>query len=333
MRNSTILGTGFYVPPKVVTNDDLAKIMDTTDEWIQERSGIKQRHYVEDGVGPSDLAKEASEQAIADAGMTCDDIQMIVFATNNADFAVPGSGCILQSKMPFGTIPAFDVRGACSGFVYSMAIADQFIKTGFYDRILVVGAEVYSLGLDFSKKGRNFTVLFGDGAGAVVMGPAEGDGQGLLGFTLHAQGEHYDKLWMPAPYGGKLGRITHEMIDNGEHFPRMDGQFIFRNAIPRFCEAINEVLESTGHKIEDLDLFIPHQANGRITSMVARKMGLPDEKVVSNIHKYGNTTAATIPICIHEAREEGRLKKGDLLCAAAFGAGLSWGSFLMRWTL
>ncbi|MDD5288304.1 MAG: ketoacyl-ACP synthase III [Dehalococcoidales bacterium] len=331
MRRSTIIGTGFYVPPAIWTNDDLTKLMDTSDEWIQERTGIKQRHIADDGIGAADLAKIAAERAIADAGMTNQDIDMIIFATLNPDVFFPGSGCVLQSKMSFGTIPALDIRQQCTGFVYAVAVADRFIRTGWCNHILVIGAEVHSTGLDFTTRGRDVAVLFGDGAGAVVMAPTEKEDDGVLDFVLHAQGEYYDKLWLPAPYGRVRGRINQEMMERGEHYPQMDGRGVFKHAVPRFCEAIDEVLEKTGHNIEDVDLFIPHQANERITRMVAAKMGLPDEKVVSNIARYGNTTAATIPICMCESRQDGRLKKGSLLLVAAFGSGFTWGAFLMRW--
>ncbi len=330
MRRSTIVGTGFYVPPTIWTNDDLSKMMDTSDTWIQERTGIKQRHIADDGIGAADLAKVAAERAIANAGMTNQDIDMIIFATLNPDVFFPGSGCVLQSKMPFGTIPALDIRQQCTGFV---SIADRFIRTGWCNHILVIGAEVHSTGLDFTTRGRDVAVLFGDGAGAVVMAPTDKEDDGIFDFVLHAQGERYDKLWIPAPYGNVRGRINQEMIDRAEHYPKMDGRGVFKHAVPRFSEAINEVLEKTGHKIEDVDLFIPHQANERITRMVASKMGLSDDKVVSNIARYGNTTASTIPICMCESREDGRLKKGSLLLAAAFGSGFTWGAFLMRWSI
>jgi 3-oxoacyl-[acyl-carrier-protein] synthase-3 len=334
MRNSTIIGSGFYVPPKVVTNDDLSKLMDTSDEWIRERTGIRERRYAEDGIGAASLAKFAAERALADAGLTNDDIQMIVFATLNPDIFFPGSGCYLQSMMKFknGT-PALDIRQQCSGFIYAVSIADQFIRTGRYDRILVIGAENHSTGLDFSTRGRDVTVIFGDGAGAVVMGPAEGPDEGLLSFNLHAEGENYDKLWVPAPRGDTAHRVTHEMIDRGDIYPKMDGRNVFKHALQRFPEAMNEALARAGKKIEDVSLFIPHQANERITRQVAKKMRIADDKVVSNIGRYGNTTAATIPICICEARADGRLKKGDLLLCAAFGSGFTWGAFLMNWTI
>jgi 3-oxoacyl-[acyl-carrier-protein] synthase-3 len=333
MRRSTIIGTGFYVPPDIWTNDDLTKLMDTSDEWIRERTGIHQRHIAEEGVGCADLAKIAAENAIADAGMTNQDIDMIIFATLNPDVFFPGSACILQSKMPFDTIPALDIRQQCTGFIYGVAIADRFIRTGWCDNILVIGSEVHSTGLDFTTRGRDVAVLFGDGAGAVVMAPTDNEDEGVFDFALHAQGEYYDSLWIPAPYGFVRGRITHEMIDRAEHYPKMDGRSVFKHAIPRFCESINEVLEKTGYTIDDVDLFIPHQANDRITNGVAARMGLPQEKVVSNIAEYGNTTAATIPICICESRQDGRLKKGSLLLSAAFGSGFTWASFLMRWSI
>ena len=332
MRHSTIVGTGFYVPPKVVTNNDFAQLMETSDEWIQERTGIKQRHMAENGIGAADLGKEAAERALVDAGLTAADIDLIIFATLNPDVFFPGSGCVLQSKMPgFGTTPALDIRQQCTGFIYALAIADSFIRVGAYSKILVIGAEVHSTGLDYTTRGRDVAVLFGDGA--VIMVPTENENEGILGFTLHADGQNYDKLWIPAPYGNVRGRISHEMIERGEHFPKMDGRAVFRHAVPRFCECINEVLLKTGRKIEEVDLFIPHQANDRITHAVAERMGLPEEKVVSNIARYGNTTAATIPICIHESRLDGRLKKDSLLLCAAFGSGFTWASILMHWTI
>lgn len=334
MRNSTILGTGFYVPDKVVTNDDLSKLMDTSDEWIRERTGIRERRYAEDGIGAASLGKIAAERAIADAGLTNDDIEMIIFATLNPDVFFPGSGCFMQSMMKFksGT-PALDVRQQCSGFIYAVSVADQFIRTGRYNRILVVGAENHSCGLDFTTRGRDVSVIFGDGGGAVVMGPAEGPDDGLLSFCLHAEGENYDKLWLPAPRGDSKGRMTHEMIDQALHYPKMEGRTVFKHAVVRFPEAMEEALERAGKTMADVDLWIPHQANERITRFVQKKYNLPDEKVVSNIDRYGNTTAATIPICICEARAEGRLKKGDLLLCAAFGSGFTWGAFLLKWTI
>ncbi len=333
MRNSTILGTGFYVPPRVVTNDDLAAMFDTSDEWIKERSGIRERRWVDPGTMSTDMAKIAAERALEDAGMTMDDIDMVIFGTLNPDIHFPGCACLLQSKMEMGNIPALDIRQQCSSFIYASTIADNFIKTGMYDNIMVIGSEIHSTGLEKADRGRDVTVLFGDGAGVTIMGPAASEKEGLLATCLHADGKGWDKLCVMAPYGYVEGRVTEEMIERGDLFTKMDGRTVFKNAVPRFCEAMKEVLDKAGYTIDDVALFTPHQANDRITWMVAKTLGLPKEKVVSNIGKYGNTTAATIPICIHEARGEGRLKKGDLLICASFGAGFTWGALLWKWTL
>jgi 3-oxoacyl-[acyl-carrier-protein] synthase-3 len=331
MRRSKIIGYGFYVPDKVVTNFDLAEVMDTSDEWIRERTGIKERRWVENGIGPSDLAKEAASKALERSGLEPKDIDLIVLSTLNPDYFFPGSAFTLQAMLEFGEIAAIDVRAQCSGFIYSLSIADQFIKTGMYDNILVVGSEVHSLGLDHSDRGRDVTVLFGDGAGAVILGPSDDPEKGILSTHLHAQGEHYDKLWVQAPMGKRMPRISQEMIDQGLHYPKMDGRFIFRHAIQRFAEVVLEALSANGYTPDDLDLFIPHQANVRITKMSGQKLGLTEEKIFSNIHKYGNTTAASVPIALCEAIEEGRIKDGSLVCLASFGSGLSWASALIRW--
>ncbi len=331
MRRSRIIGQGYYVPDKVVTNFDLAAVMDTSDEWIVERTGIKERRWVEDGVGPTDLAAEAAKKALEGAGLEPRDIDLIVLSTLNPDYFFPGTAFTLQARLDFGEIAALDLRGQCSGFIYCLSIADQFIRTGMYDRILVVGSEVHSLGLDHTDRGRDVTVLFGDGAGVLILGPSDDPERGVLSTHLHAQGEHYDKLWVPAPMGNRSPRISHEMIDNGLHYPKMDGKFIFRNAVQRFSEVVNEALQANGCSVADIDLFIPHQANFRITKMAAQKLGLPEEKAFSNIHKFGNTTAASIPIAICEALEQGKIKDGSLVCLASFGSGLSWGSALIRW--
>lgn len=330
MRNSRIIGAGMYVPPKVVTNDDLAKLMDTSDEWIVERTGIKTRHYVEDGVGASDLGVEASKKALEQAGLKPEDIDLILFATLSPDYCFPGSGVLVQHKLGCRPVAAIDVRAQCSGFIYSLSIADQFIKTGRYEKILVIGSEVHSTGLDFSNRGRDVTVLFGDGAGAVILAPCE-QGSGILSTHLHSAGEHYDKLMAYAPASCRLPRITHQMIDEGLVHAKMDGKFIFRLAIEKFSEVVEEALKANGYTINDLDLLIPHQANLRISNMVGKKLGLPEEKVFNNIQKYGNTTAGSIPIAITEALEQGKIKDGSLVCLASFGSGLTWASALIRW--
>jgi 3-oxoacyl-[acyl-carrier-protein] synthase-3 len=332
MRNSKIIGMGFYVPEKVVTNHDLAKLMDTSDEWIRERTGIVERRYAAENQGTADLAKEATVRALDDAKLETKDIDLIVFATLSPDHLFPGSGCVLQSLLPFPNhCAAMDIRAQCSGFIYALTVADQFIKTGMYDRVLVVGSEVHSTGLEFATRGRDVTVIFGDGAGAVVLGPTDDPKQGILSSHLYANGEHYNKLWVPSP-GSKSARwMTHEMIDNGQIYPHMDGKFIFRHAIEGMSAVILEALNANHYTVADLDLVVPHQANMRINQMVGKKLGLPDHKMIHNIQKYGNTTAATIPIGLCEAREQGLLKPGSLVCLAAFGAGLTWAASLIRW--
>jgi len=330
MRNSRIVGAGFFVPARVVSNDDLSKMMDTSDEWIVERTGIKERRYVEDGVGVSDLATEASKKALAAAGLKPQDLDLIVLATLSPDYYFPGSGVLVQHKLGCRDIAAIDVRAQCSGFIYSLSIADQFIKTGKYERVLVIGAEVQSCGLDFTTTGRDMTVLFGDGAGAVVLAACD-EGRGVLSTHLHSHGENFDKLWTYAPAACRVPRITREMLEQGLQYPKMDGKFIFRLAIEKFCEVINEALSANGCKLEDLDLLIPHQANLRIALMVGRKLGLPEEKLFNNIQKYGNTTAGSIPIALTEALEQKKIKDGSLVCLASFGSGLTWASALIRW--
>ncbi len=331
MYRSKIVGTGFYVPPRVVTNHDLEKLMDTSDEWIQQRTGIKERHYVEDGVGAADLAYEASKRALQSAGMKPEDIDFIVFATLSPDYALPGSGVLLQHYIGARNVGAIDIRDQCTGFLYSLMVADNAIRVGQYKNVLVVGAEVHSTGLDFSTGGRDVTVLFGDGAGAVILTATEEKNKGILSTHLHAEGKYFDKLWTEWPSSKRIPRITHKILDNGGHYPYMDGQFVFKHAVKRMVEVINEALEFNGYTVEDIGMVIPHQANLRINQMVARKMGIPDEKMYNNIHKYGNTTAATIPIALTEALQEGKIKDGDLVIMASFGAGFTWASAAMIW--
>ena len=332
MYRSKIIGSGFYVPPKVVTNDDLGKLMETSDEWIYKRTGIKERHFIErDGIGSSDLAYEASKKAIADAGLTVDDIDFIVFATLSPDFSFPGSGVLLQHKLGGKKfIGAVDIRTQCTGFIYAISIADNFIKTGQYKNILVVGAEVHSTGMNFSKAGRDVSVLFGDGAGAVVLSRSNGD-NGILSTHLYSQGEHYDKLWVESPASRNNPRITKKDIDEGRIYPIMDGQFVFKHAVKRMKEVVLETLEKNNLKIEDVSLIVPHQANLRINQMVARQLKIPDNKMFNNIDKYGNTTAATIPIALTEALQQGLIHDGDLVIMVSFGSGFTWGAVTIRW--
>ncbi|WP_439882348.1 3-oxoacyl-ACP synthase III family protein [Pontibacter sp. MBLB2868] len=332
MRNSKIAGVGHYVPDNVVSNKDLEKIMDTSDEWIRERTGIVERRYFEEGVDTTaNMAAKAARKALQMAGLEPSDLDMIVFATLSPDYFFPGSGVLLQRELGIKEIPALDVRNQCSGFIYALSVADQFIKTGMYNNVLVVGSEIHSSGLDFSTRGRGVSVIFGDGAGAAVLTPSESNERGILSTHLHSDGEFAEELAVLDPGSNKKDRLTHEMIDSGSIYPHMNGNLVFKHAVTRFPEVIEEALNKNGYKPEDIDLLVPHQANLRITSFIQQKMGLPAEKVMSNIQKYGNTTAASVPIALSEAVEEGRVKEGDLICLAAFGSGFTWASALIRW--
>lgn len=331
MPRSAILGVGHYVPSKVVTNDDLAKLMPTSDEWIQQRTGIKERRFIEeDGIGASDLAVPAAKMAVERAGRTLSDVDMIVFATLSPDVNFPGSGCLLGDKLGLPGVPAMDIRNQCSGFLYALSVADAWVRTGAYKNILVVGSEVHSTGLDFSERGRDVAVLFGDGAGAALVGPSPSESRGLLSIALHADGSGAKDLWIPAPASKNIPRLTHEMLDQGLHFPHMNGKQVFRWATEKMPEAAQEVLKAAELSVADVDLFVPHQANMRINQMVAGKLGLPETKVVHNIHKYGNTTAATIPIGLSESHAEGLLGEGKNVLLAAFGSGYTWAAAVIR---
>ncbi|MEZ4311333.1 MAG: beta-ketoacyl-ACP synthase III [Polyangiaceae bacterium] len=332
MRRSAILGAGHYVPTKVVTNDDLAKLMPTSDEWIQQRSGIKERRYIErDGIGASDLAVPAAKMAVERAGRELKDVDMIVFATLSPDVNFPGSGCLLGEKLGLPGVPALDVRNQCSGFLYSLSIADAWVRTGMYKNVLIVGSEVHSTGIELTERGRDVAVLFGDGAGAALVGESPSEERGLLSMKLHADGSGAYDLWLPAPASRSIPRITHEMLDQGLHYPKMNGKAVFRWATEKMPEVAEEALREAGMTIDDIDLFVPHQANMRINQFVAMKLNLPQEKIVHNIDRYGNTTAATIPIGLSESWAEGRLKEGTRVLLAAFGSGYTWAGAVMKW--
>jgi len=330
MIRARITGTGFHVPGRVVTNHDLEGMMDTTDAWIVERTGIRERRFVEPGTRTTDLALEATHMALADAGREAGDIEFIVFATITRDLFFPGCASLLQHALGLPGIGALEVHNACSGFVYALSVADAMIRAGAYRRILVVGAEIQSTGLDLSTEGRDMAVLFGDGAGAVVVEATEED-RGIRAWALHSEGEFARELWAEAPNATVPGRLTPEMLAAGAMFPRMNGRQVFKHATTRFPEVIREVLDKAGEKLEDVALVVPHQANQRISDMVAHKLGLPPERVFQNIQRYGNTTAASIPIALAEARREGRVRDGDLVVLAAFGAGFAWGAAAVRW--
>ena len=352
MRNSKIGGLGYYVPERVVDNEELTKYMDTSDEWIQERTGIRSRRYAKKHEETATtLGAVAAERAIADAGITKEDVDFIIFATLSPDYFFPGCGVLVQRemKMTHTEVGALDIRNQCSGFLYGLSVADQFVKSGMYKNVLLIGAEMHSMGLEFATDGRNVTVIFGDGAGAAIIQPTEDHEKGILTTHLHSDGTHAEELSMitPGSHGGyHLGKekygfpdedvpggifITKKMVEDGLIYPYMNGPLVFKKAVVKFPEVIQEALDKTGHKASDIDMLIPHQANLRISQFVQKRLGLSDDQVYNNIQKYGNTTAASIPIALCEARDEGKIKSDDLVCLAAFGSGFTWGSALIRW--
>jgi 3-oxoacyl-[acyl-carrier-protein] synthase-3 len=330
MYKSRIAGVGHYVPEQIINNFDLEKIMDTSDEWIRERSGIKERRWVKDGENNLDLAEKASSAALMNAGMKPEDIDFIVFATLSPDYYFPGTGCLLQERMGFSTIGALDVRNQCCGFIYGLSVADQFIKTGMYKNILLVGSETQSRGINKSTEGRDISVLFGDGAGAAVISRSDDPKKGIITTHLHSDGRHAKELWCEDPGSVRNPRLTKDLIDSPTIWPSMNGRLVFKHAATRFPEVILEALEAAGIEKSEIDLVIPHQANQRITDSVRMKLELKEDQVYSNIEKYGNTTAASIPIAMSEAIAEGKIRDGSLVCLAAFGSGFTWASALVR---
>jgi 3-oxoacyl-[acyl-carrier-protein] synthase-3 len=333
-RAAKITGTGMYVPERVVTNHDLARLMDTSDEWIRQRSGIVERRYVETGQQPADLAARASRRALEAAGREPAEIECIVLATLSPQADFPGTSFFLQEELGAGEIPCFDLRAQCSGFVYSLGVANAMIRSGQFRRMLVVGCEVHSTGIDHSDAGRDVAVLFGDGAGAVVLEAVdpEQDRSGILEVRLHAEGRFAEKLWIEAPGSGhQPKRITHAMIDERRHFPHMDGRFVFKHAVTRMPEVLLETLGAASTKLEEVDLFLFHQANLRINEYVAQQLAIPPEKCPSNIERYGNCSAASILMLLDEAVREGRLARGQLVAMTTFGSGFSWSSALARY--
>ena len=335
MYYSKITGLGFYVPENIVTNNDLKEFIETSDEWIQERTGIEERRWIDPKTddNTSVMAAKASKIAIERAGLTKDDIDFIIFATLSPDMYFPGGGVSVQDILDMPTIGALDVRNQCSGFIYSLSVADQFIKTGMYKNILVIGSENHSGGLERSTRGRNITVIFGDGAGAAVLSRSEENGKGILSSHLHSEGKYARELMLDGP---STGRWVPEILKENDpedisYFPYMNGQFVFKHAVVRFSEAIIEGLKANNLKKEDIDMLIPHQANLRISQFIQKKFELSNEKVHNNIMKYGNTTAASVIIALTEAWEQGKIKDNDLVVLAAFGSGFTWGSVVIRW--
>lgn len=335
MFNSKIIGLGKYLPENVVTNADLEKIMETSDAWIQERTGIKERRHIVKGDGNSTsvMGVKAAKIAIERAGLTPNDIDFILFATLSPDYYFPGSGVLVQEALAIPDCPAMDIRMQCSGFVYALATADQFIKTGMYKNVLVIGSEYHSGGLDMTTRGRNISVIFGDGAGAAVLTRSENTKEGILCSHLHSEGKHAEELSLIGP---NTGRWVPEILsandpDDISYYPYMNGQFVFKNAVVRFSEVIHKGLVTAGWEKEEIGMLIPHQANLRIAQFVQKKFGLSDAQVYNNIERYGNTTAASIPIALTEAWEEGKVVQGTKVVLAAFGSGFTWGSVMIQW--
>ncbi|WP_034921487.1 3-oxoacyl-ACP synthase III family protein [Gillisia sp. CAL575] len=336
MYQSKIAGLGSYVPENVVTNDDLSKLMDTNDAWIQERTGIEERRHIKKGDGNSTaiMGVKAAKIALERAKISKDDIELIVFATLSPDYYFPGCGVQVQEMLDIHTCPAIDVRNQCSGFIYALSVADQFIKTGMYKNVLVIGSENHSGGLDFTTRGRSVSVIFGDGAGAAVLTRSNHIGQGILSTHLHSEGKNAMELSLKGP--STMHWVPEIIAENPQgddipYYPYMNGQFVFKNAITRFSEVIHEGLEANGLEVKDIDMLIPHQANLRISQFIQKKLKLSDDQVFNNIQKYGNTTAASIPIALTEAWEQGKIKDGDVVVLAAFGSGFTWGSAIIEW--
>lgn len=328
--NSHIIGMGYYAPENIINNEYFASFMDTSDEWISERTGIKERRFVNKGQGPADIAVPAVEMALKNANLQVNDIDFIIFATSTPDYYIPGSGCILQEKMNFPNIGALDIRNACSGFIFALSIADQYIKTGTYSNILVVTSEVQSTAMDLSNRGRDTSVIFADGAAATILSGTT-QNKGILSTHLHSEGKFLKELWVEAPSSKANPKLNQDILDEGKHYLKMNGKEVFKHAVKRFPEVILEGLHHNNLSSDDIDLLIPHQANVRISKMIQKKLDLEDNQVISNIHKYGNTTAASIPIALCESINNNKLNKGDILVLAAFGSGFSWGSAILKW--
>jgi 3-oxoacyl-[acyl-carrier-protein] synthase-3 len=349
MLRTKIAGIGMYVPDEVVSNNDLIKYMNTTDAWIRERTGIVERRYAHrTQETTTTMGVEAAKQAIENAGITPYDIDFIIFATLSPDYYFPGCGVLVQRAMKMKEIGALDIRNQCSGFVYAVSVGDQFIKSGMYKNILVIGSEKHSFGLDFSTRGRNISVIFGDGAGAVVLQPTDDEKRGILSTHLHSDGDSAEILamynpgthanhWVPQKVAdfneSEIGDMfmSHAMIDKGENFPYMDGQAVFKKAVIKIPEVIMESLTANNVTTADLKMLIPHQANLRISQYIQQQLGLRDDQVYNNIDRYGNTTAASIPIALYEAWKDGKIAEGDLVCLASFGSGFTWASALLKW--
>jgi len=331
MLRTEFISTGMYVPDRVVKNDEFTQWMDTSDEWIRTRTGITERRWVAEGQSGADLAYEATQRALGRAGLKASDLDAIVYCTLSPDYFFPGTGVFLQRKLGVPDIPCLDVRNQCSGFLYGLSIADAWVRTGQFKRVLLVGSEVHSTGMDLTTRGRDLAVLFGDGAGVAILGPTESDGRGVLSTHIFADGRYAEMLFCDAPASARSPRLSQEDLDTARIFPRMEGKEVFKHASTRMPESVQLALSTNGLEAKDIKVLIPHQANLRITQMVQRQLDLRDDQVFSNIQRYGNTTAGSIPIAIDECVQAGRLARGDLLLLTAFGSGFTWGSAAIRW--
>lgn len=331
MPRTEFISTGFYVPERVVTNDELATVMDTSDEWIRTRTGITERRWAAKGQMTSDLAVEATKVTLARAGLQPSDLDCIVFATLSPEYFFPGGGVYLQRKLGVTDIPCLDIRNQCSGFLYGLSVADAWVRMGQYKRLLLVGAEVHSTGMDLSTRGRDLSVLFGDGAGAVILGPTEDKERGVLSTHIFADGRYAELLFCDLGGSAHTPRMSHQDLDAGLQWPIMQGREVFKHATTKMPDAVQLALRTHGLSVEDIKVLIPHQANLRISEMVQRHLGLSDDQVYNNIQRYGNTTAASIPIALDECVQAGRIERGDLVMLAAFGSGFTWGSAAVRW--
>lgn len=332
MPRTEFISTGFSVPDRLVTNHELTQWWDTSDEWIRERTGIRQRYWVQPGEqAGSDLALEATRIALQRADMKPSELDCIIYATLSPDYFFPGSGVYLQRKLGVSGIPALDLRNQCSGFLYGLSVADAWIRTGQYRRVLLVGAEVHSTGMDFGPDGRDLGVLFGDGAGVAILGPTNDSHRGVLSTHLYADGRYAELLWCESDASANFPRISHQDLDAGKQYPRMEGREVFKHAVTRMPESVRDALAANGLTTDEVNLLIAHQANLRINEMVQRQLGLRDDQVYNNMDRYGNTTAATIPIALDECVQSGRLRRGDLLVLTAFGSGFTWASAVVRW--
>ena len=331
--NAKIVGLGVSIPDHVVTNADLTRRMDTSDEWIQQRTGIQERRHVDTDTGAADLGAAAAREAFESAGLRPEQMDLVIFATLSPDYDFPSSACVLQKRLGIRGMPALDVKNQCSGFIYGLAIGEKYIRTGKARNVLLVGGEIHSTGIDLTTRGRDVGVIFGDGAAAAVLSGEPDPKRGILSTHLHAEGKYAEKLWLEAAASRSRPRLSPEMFEGDKPaiFPRMDGRYVFKHAVTRFPEVIQEALTAHGLTIADLDLLIPHQANLRISQMVAMGLGLREDQLFNNIDRYGNTTAASIPLALYEAARAGRVRPGAVICLAAFGAGFTWASALMRW--